>query len=581
MTYSKIREKFIDFFTTKEHTLVPTSSLIPEDDASVLLTTAGMQQFKPYFTGKEADYDMAISIQKCFRTSDIDEVGDDTHLSFFEMFGNFAFNGKVSKKQAIDFAWEFLTDPKWMDISKDRITATYYSGSRVGTTEDIEGKEVLEQLDGLKKITAQPDTENFWGPTGSEGPCGPTIEFHIDGVEVWNIVFNEFYCSADGKLNRSEGLGIDTGMGLERLLTTVTDESTNIFETDAFMQIIDTIKQHTPGEEIGATESIRIVADHLRGSVFLMLDHVQPSNKEQGYILRRLLRRAILHLDKLEALNGFEGIIESIIVKYSDAYPELLEKKDMILQLANLEKEKFLKTIVQGRKELDKILASAKSISGETAFNLFATYGLPLDFIKEEAIKHKLELDEKGFEIAFKAHQDVSRAGAEKKFGGHGLSSGAKVSEADTKKITRLHTATHLLHAGLIKFLGDEIKQAGSDLTTERARYDFTFPRALTDEEKSEIEMWVNEQIKKDLLVKQEIKPLQEALDEGATAFFKQKYPDEVDVYTIYDPNTNEIISKELCGGPHVQKTGEIGEFKIIKEQSSSAGVRRIRAVIN
>ena len=581
MTYLKIREKFIDFFVAKGHTLVTSSSLIPENDTSVLLTTAGMQQFKPYFTGQKADYGTAVSIQKCFRTSDINEVGDDTHLSFFEMFGNFAFNGKVSKKQSIDFAWEFLTDHKWMDISKDRITATYYNGNRAETVEDIEGKEALEQLDGLKEISAQPDTENFWGPTGSEGPCGPTIEFHVDGVEVWNIVFNEFYCSSNGELKKSKGLGIDTGMGLERLLTTVTDEATNIFETDAFIPIIDTIKKHTPGEEIGATESIRIVVDHLRGSVFLMSDHIQPSNKEQGYILRRLLRRAILHLDKLEALNGFEEIIESIIIKYADAYPDLLDKRDMVLQLAKLEKEKFLKTIVQGRKELGKILTSVKSIDGETAFNLFATYGLPLDFIKEEALKHKLELDEAGFEVAFKAHQDVSRAGAEKKFGGHGLSSGAKISEADAEKITRLHTATHLLHAGLIKFLGDEIKQAGSDLTTERARYDFTFSRALTDEEKSKIEAWVNDQIKRDLLVQKETKPLQEALDDGAVAFFKQRYPEEVDVYSIYDPDTNEIISKELCGGPHVQRTNEIGEFKIIKEQSSSAGIRRIRAVVN
>ncbi|MBU1083058.1 alanine--tRNA ligase [Patescibacteria group bacterium] len=578
MTYSEIREKFVDFFKAKGHRLVPSASLIPMHDASVLLTVAGMQQFKPYFTGEPSPYgDRAISIQKCFRTSDIDEVGDDSHLTFFEMFGNFAFNGSVSKDEAIQWAWEFLTSPNHMGIQASRLSATYYDGSRVGTRADMTAQEILATLIGLTDISAQGE-DNFWGPTGGEGPCGPTVEFYIDGVEVWNIVFNEYYCSVEKELTPlSSGLGIDTGMGLERLLTAVTEEAGNMYETDAFLPIIEAIHKHVP--EVGAeiNRSMKIIADHLRGSVFLLSDHVRPSNKEQGYILRRLLRRAILHLDKLRVLPAFDELLEVIITKYGDFYPELLTEKDMILQLANLEKDKFLKTMVEGKKELDKLLAShGNKSSGEDAFNLFATYGLPLDFIKEETSVNEDEFNKK-----FQQHQDISRAGVKSKFGGHGLSSGATVSSADRQKITRFHTAAHLLHAALIKFLGNEIKQAGSDLSVERLRFDFTFPRALSPEEKTLVEDWVNKQIESNLPVKHETIKLTDALASGAVAFFKEKYPDEVEMYTILSPDNSEVVSKEICGGPHVTKTGEIGKFKIVKEQSSSAGVRRIKATID
>ncbi len=581
MTYKEVRDKFIKFFESKGHKYVSSASLIPEHDASVLLTTAGMQQFKPYFAGSPNPYnDKAISVQKCFRTSDIDEIGDETHLTFFEMFGNFGFNGQVNKEMAIDWAWEFLTDSKWMNIDKSRIIVTYYEGNKKGTKEDLEAKEILERI-GVEEISAQADTDNFWGPTGDEGPCGPTVEFYVDGVEVWNIVFNEFWCTKDTGMRPPSSFSLDTGMGLERLMVAITPEATNVYETDVFTQIVETIKQHTPGVEIGVTESIRIIADHLRGSVFLISDHIQPSNKEQGYILRRLLRRAILHLDKIEALNGFKEIIESIINRYADFYPELLNEKNEIIQIALKEKDKFLQTITKGRKELEKVIkTNKKTISGDIAFDLFATFGLPIDYIKEEASKHSLEVDETSFDTAFKKHQEISRAGVDSKFGGHGLSSGSKVSQEDEQQITKLHTATHLLHSALVKFLGDDVKQAGSDLNTDRARFDFTFDRALTDTEKEQIEDWINEQIDNKLPIKKETKPLKEALADGAIAFFKQRYPDIVDVYTIYNPDSGEIISKELCGGPHVENTSEIGEFKITKEQSSSAGVRRIRAII-
>ena len=585
MGYREVREKFIRFFTERGHEQVPSAPLIPQHDASVLFTTAGMQQFKPYYTGAPSPHgERTISIQKCFRTSDIDTVGDESHLTFFEMLGNFAFNGTVSKKEATHWSWEFLTSLDWMGIDKSRLMATYYNGNRPGTFPDNEAKEILESLqaDGLSQVAGQPDTDNFWGPTGDAGPCGPTVEFYVDGVEIWNIVFNQFYFQkGTGLQPTAHGLGIDTGMGLERLLAAVTPEANSVYDTDVFTPIITKIQDHTPDIDIGTDRSMRIIADHLRASVFLLADHVQPSNKEQGYLLRRILRRAILHLDRLEALAGFREIIEVIIGYYEEFYPELVTERDNIVQFAELEKEKFLKTIAQGRKELAKLVqASDKVMDGTAAFGLFATYGLPLDFIKEEAAQANLSIDETGFDQAFQSHQDISRAGVEQKFGGHGLSSGVEMSEEDKAIITRYHTATHLLHAALMKFLGNDVKQAGSDLNIERARFDFTFPRPLTPEEKQEIENWVNQQIAKDLVVKKEVKPLKEALAEGAVAFFREKYPDPVNVYTIYNEGNGEIISKELCGGPHVGRTSEIGKFKIIKEQSSSAGVRRIRAVI-
>jgi len=586
--YPDVRKKFIEFFVAQQHQLVPSAPLIPEHDASVLFTTAGMQQFKPYYTGVPSPYgDRVVSVQKCFRTSDIDEVGDATHLTFFEMLGNFAFNGQVSKQQAILWGWEFLTSPAWLNVAPDRIMASYYNGNRSGTFSDDEAKTVLQSLTdvGLTQIVAQPDTDNFWGPTGSEGPCGPTVEFYIDGVEVWNIVFNQFYCESNGALRPAAGgIGIDTGMGLERLIVALTPEAYTVYDIDALQFIVDKIHDHTPEIDIGSDRSVRIIADHLRASVFLLADHIQPSNKEQGYLLRRLLRRAILHLDKLEALAGFAEIITAITSWYGEFYPGLIREERNILQLAELERDKFLKTITQGRHELDKLIAGAGTIAGTAAFDLYATFGIPIDVIKEEMLKAGKQLDEKqfeaDFETAFKQHQDVSRTGVEQKFGGHGLSSGAAVSADDKQIITRYHTATHLLHAALRQFLGIDVKQAGSDLNTERLRFDFTFSRPLTDTEKQQIGEWVNNKIAEQLPVHQETKPLAEALAEGAVAFFREKYPDPVNVYTIYNKDDNEVVSKELCGGPHVGNTGEIGKFKIIKEQSSSAGIRRIRAVI-
>jgi alanyl-tRNA synthetase len=569
MTHQELRAKFIQFFESKGHKLVPSASLLPKDDPSVLFTVAGMQQFKPYFIGqKDPTVDFGsrdvISIQKCFRTADIDEVGDDTHLTFFEMMGHFSFGGYF-KPEALAYAWEFLTSPDWLGIDKSRIYATYYSGDKPGTVADEESKALLEKLDGLKEIMPQGAADNFWGPTGTEGPCGPTVEFYVDGVEIWNEVFNQYYCNPDGTLAPLAHPGVDMGGGFERILVAV-NKFSNLFETDIFRPVTDKLSHLSP-------RSQRIVADHIRGTVFLLCDHVLPSNKEEGYVLRRILRRLLLHIRNSGVM--LEDLIDIVIDTFKAAYPDLITEQSFIKQIAREEADKFSRTIDVGEKELNKLIESgATSISGIEAFKLFASYGLPIDFIKE-----KVAVNETEFEAEFSRHQEVSRAGVENKFGGHGLAAGAVVNEEDKQKITRLHTATHLLHAALRAILDDSVHQAGSDINPERARFDFSFPRKLTPEEIKQIEDWVNHKIESGFSVAKQTLPFQTAIDQGALAFFKEKYPAEVDVYTI-TANDGSVISRELCGGPHVTSSQELSHFKIIKEESSSAGIRRIKAVL-
>ncbi len=569
ITHLELRKKFIQFFEEHQHKLVSSASLLPKDDPSVLLTTAGMQQFKPYFVGtKDPMKDFGsinlVNVQKCFRTADIDEVGDDTHLTFFEMLGHFSFGGYF-KKEALELGWEFLTSPKWLGIDKPRIYASYYNGDRKGTTPDDESKAILETLAGLTKIISQGAKDNFWGPTGSEGPCGPNVEFYVDGVEVWNAVFNEFYCNPDGALAPLPIKGVDMGSGFERVLVAA-NSLNNLFETDLFLSLMD---------KLGAlpARSGRIVADHIRGTVFLLADHVLPSNKEEGYILRRILRRSLLHIrDKGVIL---EDLIDTVISIFKSIYPDLVKEQAFIKQIAREEADKFSRTIDVGEKELAKILnTGVNKISGKEAFRLFASYGLPIDFIKE-----KVSVDEAEFETEFSRHQEVSRAGVENKFGGHGLSAGAVVSEEDKQKITRLHTVSHLLHEALRETLGEQVHQAGSDINPERARFDFSFPRKLTPEEVSKIENSVNQFIQNGFTVDKQILPFNQAVMTGAIAFFKEKYPEMVDVYTI-TADDGKVISRELCSGPHIKSSKELGHFRITKEESSSAGVRRIKAIL-
>lgn len=601
MYFYKLREDFLNFFKERGHTIVPSSSLIP-DDPSVLLTTAGMQQFKRYYTGELnpfSDFGSArtASIQKCFRTSDIEEVGDNTHLTFFEMLGNFSFGpvgeddpknfGKEGyfKRAAIGWGFELVTQVLKIDPAK--IFVTVFGGDKE-IPFDEESFKIWSQEIGLPKerIKLGSREDNFWGPTGSEGPCGPTTEIYVasdenqalqgKGVEVWNIVFNEFYKNKSGEYKKLENPGIDTGAGYERLLT-VLERVESVFETSAFLPLVEVIKKMAPSLSL---KELRVLADHIRGAIFLIADGVEPSNKEAGYVLRRLLRRIIAIKVKNDIHEDiFQLGYEEVKKLFGDIYPEVKDK-EKIINVWQTEFFKFETAISRGIKELTKY----QTISGKDAFYLYETFGLPFELIKElappQAVKN---LSFQDFEEEFKKHQEISRAGVQKKFGGHGLilDTGELKAETqeDLKKVLALHTATHLLQWALRKVLGDQIRQMGSDINPERLRFDFNFDRKLTEEELKKIEDLVNEQIKKDLPVYFKEMPKKEA-EKIALSFFKEKYPDIVKVYFIGSEESGGVISAEFCGGPHVNSTKEIGSFKIIKEESVGKGVRRIRATV-
>ncbi len=570
MTSKEIRNKFLRFFEKKGHKIVPSSSLLPADP-SVLFTTAGMQQFKEYFLGKESPYGNRVtSSQKCFRTSDIEEVGDTTHLTFLEMLGNFSF-GDYFKKESIEWALEFLT--KDCKLKKEKLWITVFKGDKE-VPKDKESREIWKELGfDEEKIHGFSRKDNFWGPTGEEGPCGPTTEIHYElskkpcslgrkclpnckcerFIELWNLVFNEFYQDKDKKLTPLKQKGVDTGMGLERLVMVI-QEKPSVFETDLF----STMPQN---------QSERIIADHIKGSVFLASEGIIPSNVEQGYVLRRVLRRAIRHGKILKMPKDFLiPLAQKVIDLYKEVYPEVKSKETDILTIIQNEEEKFAKTLEQGLKEFDKLISKNKDISGEEAFNLYQSYGFPLE-LTEELVKEKgFKIDKRGFEKAIKKHQKISRAGAEKKFGGVGKEAGIES--------VKLHTAAHLMHQALREVLGDHVKQMGSDITSQRLRFDFSHTAKMTDEEKQKVQEIVNEKIKQDLEVKKEEMSYKDAIDSGALAFFKEKYPEKVSVYSIGD------FSKEVCAGPHVKRTSELDKFKIIKEESSGAGIRRLRAIL-
>ncbi|MBI4137709.1 MAG: alanine--tRNA ligase [Candidatus Sungbacteria bacterium] len=583
MDSSLIRQKFLSFFQARNHAVVPSSSLVP-DDPSVLLTTAGMQQFKKYYTEPDmADRDFGsrntASIQKSFRTSDIDEVGDESHLTIFEMLGNISFGGYF-KEKAIALAHEFLTKEMGLDISY----VSVFEGSDA-VPKDEESKKIWQSL-GMSDIREQGMEDVFWGPTGTSGPCGPTTEIYCknganEDIEVWNIVFNEFFCDGSredllagrARLAPLPTKGIDTGMGLERLAM-VSQGTNTIFETDLFVSFCS-LADVLPRREW------RIVADHLRGAVFLIADGVRPSNKDRGYVLRRLMRRALTYAYLYQRdTAAILGILDEVVCSYDDMYEEVGQERDAVQTVFQEEWAKFEKTLGNGIKELNRL----ERIDAVSAFHVYETFGLPFEIIKELGKEKASGLAREDFDREFTKHQKISRAGQEKKFGGHGLilDTGELRAgdEEELKKVTRLHTATHLLNAALRAVLGPNIRQQGSDITPERTRFDFAFSRKLTDEEKKKIEEWVNGAIRRDLAVEYREMPYDEAVASGAIRFWRDKYPSRVKVYSIFDSKTGEMISKELCGGPHVARTGEIGHFKIIKEESSSAGVRRIRATI-
>jgi alanyl-tRNA synthetase len=545
-----------------------------------------MQQFKEYYLGKSSPYGNKVaSCQKCFRTSDIEEVGDKSHLTFLEMLGNFSF-GDYFKKESIEFSLELLT--KEYRVPTNKLWITYFKGdpstsSGRAVPEDKESQGIWQKL-GIpgEKMFGFDKKDNFWGPTGVEGPCGPTTEIHYDVtgkpcelgkectpncacgrfIELWNLVFNEYYQDREGKLTQLNQKGVDTGMGLERLVMVIQNKP-SVFGTDLFEPILKEIS----GQDERAR---RIIADHIKGSVFLISEGVLPSNVEQGYILRRLIRRAIRYGKILNLSQNFLiPFAQKVVEIYKDTYPEVKSKEADILTVIQNEEEKFEKTLEVGIKETISEITKTGQLTGDMAFNLYESYGVPLEISKEITIGEGIKVSdiiEIEFSKAKEKHQEVSRAGAEKKFGGIG-------KEADYEA-TKLHTATHLLHQTLREILGTHVKQMGSDITPQRLRFDFSHSHKLTNEEIKKVENLVNQRIKEDLRIEKKEMPYSEAIQSGALAFFKEKYPEVVTVYSIGK------FSKEICGGPHVTRTGELGKFKIIKEESSGAGVRRIRAIL-
>ncbi len=537
----------MEFFEKKGHKVLPSSSLIPADP-SVLFTTAGMQQFKPYYLGEKSPFGQNVcSCQKCFRTSDIKEVGDESHLTFLEMLGNFSFGGYF-KEEAISAAFEFLF--KELKLPLDKAVFTVFEGDG-NVSEDKESVEIWKKL-GIpeNKIKKCGRKDNFWGPTGEEGPCGPTTEIHFNGIEVWNLVFNEYYQDKAGKLVSLKQKGVDTGMGLERLATVVQGKY-SVYETDLFLPIVNWI----PGENEKAK---RIIADHVKGSVFLISEGILPSNVERGYVLRRVLRRAIRYGRLLNLPENFLiPLAQKAIEMHKDVYPELKSKESDILTAIQNEEEKFEKTLEEGLKQFEK---------GTDAFELYTSYGFPLELTLELAKERGKDIDVEEFNKKFKEHQELSRTSSSGMFKG-GL---ADVSE----KTIKYHTVNHLLLAALRQVLGSHIFQKGSNITVERLRFDFSHPEKMTEKEIKEVENLVNQKIKEDLPVICEEMTLKEAKEKGATGVFENKYEEIVKVYSIGD------FSKEICGGPHVSRTGELGHFKVVKEESSSAGIRRIRAIL-
>lgn len=549
MTSNELRQKFLSFFNKRGHQIVPSSSLLPSDP-SVLFTTAGMQQFKPYYLGEKSPYGKNVcSCQKCFRTSDIEEVGDESHLTFLEMLGNFSFGGYF-KEEAISAAYELLNSE--FKVQNSKMMVTVFGGdSEVPRDEEslkIWSKFGFSPKNGNLRFCGRKD--NFWGPTGEEGPCGPTTEIHIKGIEVWNLVFNEYYQDKNKKLTQLSQKGVDTGMGLERLAMIV-QGGNSVFETDLFSPIINEI----PGENEKAK---RIIADHVKGSVFLIQEGILPSNVERGYVLRRVLRRAIRYGKLLNLPKDFLiPLAQKAIEIYKDVYPELKSNESDIMTVIQNEEEKFEKTLEDGLKQFEK---------GLDAFELYTTYGFPLELTIELAKEKGIKINVEEFNKKFKKHQEISRVGAEKKFVG-GLAD-------HSEKTIKYHTAAHLMLAALREVLGGDVYQKGSNITAERLRFDFSYPQKMTEEQIKKVEDLVNQKIKEDLPVVCEEMSLTDAKEKGAMGVFEEKYGNVVKVYSIGE------FSKEICGGPHVKRTSELGNFKIVKEESSGAGVRRIRAVL-
>ena len=579
----EIRNKYLNFFKNHGHAVIPSASLIPENDPSVLFTTAGMQPLVPYLLGeKHPEGTRLTDYQKCLRTNDIDEVGDNRHLTYFEMLGNWSL-GDYFKDESIKMSFEFLT--KELNIPIEKLSVTCFAGD-----EDCPKDEV--SANAWRKAGIPEDHIYFYGKddnwwiAGEEGPCGPDTEMFYDTgkpacgpdcqpscdcgkyVEIWNNVFMEYFKDSNGNYSKLKQRNVDTGLGLERMTMLLQGKETP-FDTEIFEPVM---KQIEKIQKVDNIQSRRIIAEHLRASIMVTSDGGRPSNIDRGYILRRLIRRMIRHMNKLGIdLSELANLIDLNIDTLYELYPELEKNRETIKSVIIEEKDKFVKTIAHGEREFNKEIQKLKEqgkneISGEVAFKLYDTYGFPPEVTQELAEENGMTIDLKKFDELFKAHQEKSKMGSDQKFKG-GL------AEQNEKTIA-YHTATHLLHQALRTVLGDHVKQCGSNITEERLRFDFTHPQKMTKEEIQKVEDLVNEQIKRDLPVTCEEMSYEDAKNSGAIGLFTDKYGDRVKVYTIGD------FSKEICGGPHVTHTGDMGTFKIKKEESSSSGIRRIKAVL-
>lgn len=616
MTSNELRKKYLEFFESKGHKVIPSASLIPENDPSVLFTTAGMHPLVPYLLGEKHPLGQRLAdVQKCIRTGDIDDVGDNRHLTFFEMLGNWSL-GDYFKKEAIEWSFEFLTSPKWLGLDPKRIYVTVFAGDE-NSAEDEESIKIWQgqfQKAGLsfdickENQKADEDSrifllgaeDNWWGPAGKTGPCGPCSEMFYDTrpedgelstthkelvqsyrlMEIWNDVFMEFNKKEDGSFEKMKKQNVDTGMGIERTVTVLNGAPT-VFETNAFTPILGKIenlsgKKYEENSEI--KKAMRIVADHLKAATFILGDEkgIAPSNTGQGYVLRRLIRRAVRYGKQIGLKSFSKKISEVVVEMYKDIYPELIKNQDFIFQNLEQEEQKFEKTLENGLKEFEKRFKEyqrdGKSIDGKEAFFLFSTYGFPIEVIVEIAKEYGiLYVDTNGFESEFKKHQKLSQTASAGMFKG-GLSDAGIESK-------KLHTATHLLRQALEIVLGQPIMQKGSNITPERLRFDFNLDRKMTDEEKQKVEDLVNQKISEKLPMQKVVMSREEAEKTGAVHAFGEKYGDEVSIYFVGD-SLESAWSKEFCGGPHVTNTSELGKFKILKEEAVSAGVRRIKAIL-
>lgn len=589
ITSQFLREKFLQFFSERGHAVIPSASLIPENDPSVLFTTAGMHPLIPYLMGqKHPKGNRLCDVQKCVRTGDIEEVGDDSHLTFFEMLGNWSL-GDYFNHQSIAWSYEFLTSKQYLGLDPDRISVTVFAGDEDAPRDD-DSAAVWQQCGIPKERIFYLPKKNNWWIAGTTGPCGPDTEIFWDTgkpacgencdpscdcgkyLEIWNNVFMQYNKQADGSYLPLAQKNVDTGMGLERTVC-VLNGYKSVYDIDLFAAALEKIQQLSGKKYDDNVKSMRIIADHVRTATFLLGDPVGvvPSNVDQGYVLRRLIRRAVRMANSLGMAKGSIAEIAKVYVQvYKDAYPELTQNADKIVSELNKEEEKFSKTLVAGEKEFFKVISHipGKTVPGGTAFKLYDTFGFPVEMTVELAAENGYTVDVEGFRQKFAEHQAKSHAGSEQRFKG-GMAEGGGI------ETVYLHTATHLLQAALRRVLGDEVKQKGSNITPERLRFDFSFGRPMTKEEIEKTEALVNQAIEQNLPITCEEMPVEDARKTGAIGLFGDRYGEVVKVYSMGD------FSKEICGGPHAASTGELGKFVITKEQSSSAGVRRIKAELH